>query len=72
MPLDRRTLLSTGLASAGLATAAAAAGPRARAETANAAFQPVFAPDGDGDQTARLQSAIDDAARRGTVRGRIR
>ena len=66
MPLDRRTLLSTGLASAGLATAAAAAGPRARAETANAAFQPVFAPDGDGDQTARLQSAIDDAARRGT------
>src|SRR5688572_2025833 len=66
MPIDRRTLISTGLVSAGLATAAAAAGPRDRAQASTSAASSVaLAPEGDGDQTARLQAAIDDAARRG-------
>ncbi|HRN84257.1 MAG TPA: TIGR03808 family TAT-translocated repetitive protein [Hyphomicrobium sp.] len=64
MPLDRRTLLSTGLVATGFAaTASAAAGPRARAETA---FQTAvsLAPTG-SDQTAEVQAAIDTAAERG-------
>jgi len=56
-------LLSTGLASASLATAAVAAGPRGTAPPA--AGGGLLAPDGDGDQTQRLQAAIDTAARRG-------
>lgn len=72
MPLDRRTLLSTGLVSAGVAStelafaATAAAGPRAPERTTSAAGV-VFAPavrDGQ-DQTAALQAAIDQAAERG-------
>ena len=65
MPLDRRTLISTGLVSAGLATAAAAAGPRERVQALKASLDFTLSPDGHGDQTARLQAAIDDAARRG-------
>ncbi|WP_439541418.1 TIGR03808 family TAT-translocated repetitive protein [Hyphomicrobium sp.] len=65
MPLDRRTLISTGLVSAGLATAAAAAGPRERVPASQPSLDFTLSPDGHGDQTARLQAAIDDAARRG-------
>lgn len=67
MPLDRRTLLSTGLATAGLsatAAAAAAAGPRPRADGATAASF-ALAPREGADQTAELQAAIDQAAQRG-------
>ena len=64
MPFDRRALLASGLATAGLATAAAAAGPRAQAK-APAAGASLFAPEGDGDQTRALQAAIDAAAQRG-------
>jgi uncharacterized secreted repeat protein (TIGR03808 family) len=63
MPLDRRALLGSGLATAGFATAAAAAGPRAQ-EQPTIGF-PLFAPEGDGDQTRALQTAIDRAAQRG-------
>jgi uncharacterized secreted repeat protein (TIGR03808 family) len=61
MPFDRRTVLSTGIFSAGLA--AVAAGPRAAAHAAPSA--PSFAPREGSDQTAELQAAIDAAAERG-------
>lgn len=66
MPLDRRALLSTGIATAGLAvTTGAAAGPRADAKALPAlAFS--ISPDGTADQTAALQAAIDEAAARRT------
>jgi len=64
MPLDRRTLLSAGTASAGFAAALAIAGPRAHAEPIPAGA-PVLEPDGSADQTAQLQAAIDHAAERG-------
>lgn len=65
MPLDRRTLLSTGLAATGFAAtaAAAAAGPRARAGASPRTAIPL-APTG-SDQTAEMQTAIDQAAERG-------
>lgn len=65
MPLDRRTLLSTGLAATGFAAtaAAAAAGPRARAGPSPRTAIPL-APTG-SDQTAEMQTAIDQAAERG-------
>lgn len=64
MDLDRRALLSTGLVSAGLVTTAGAtAGPR-EASRAVPASTFSIAPDGDGDQTAALQAAIDEAAAR--------
>lgn len=61
MAVDRRTILSTGLVSAGF-VAAAAAGPRADARAAPAASGLMPR---DGDQTAELQAAIDNAAARG-------
>jgi len=65
MPLDRRTLLSTGLVSTGLAAAGAAvaadAGPRSSPVGAETAM--LRARDG-VDQTAELQAAIDAAAER--------
>lgn len=60
MPFDRRTLLSAGAVTAGLA----AAGPRAEAQTIAAGPAPLAARDGE-DQTAELQAAINDAAARG-------
>lgn len=66
MPLDRRTLLSTGLIATGMtATAAAAAdaGPRARAGGPPASAL-TLSPQ-EGDQTRVLQAAIDAAARSG-------
>ncbi|MCC7252978.1 TIGR03808 family TAT-translocated repetitive protein [Hyphomicrobium sp.] len=65
MPLDRRTLLSAGLASTGFA-AAAAAGPRAAESTAEPASLTIAPGDG-ADQTAALQAAIDHAAERGVA-----
>jgi uncharacterized secreted repeat protein (TIGR03808 family) len=72
MHLDRRTLLSTGLVSAGLAATAqattppAAAGPR---DDSGADDPPslVIHPKTAGDQTAELQAAIDQAAERGAA-----
>lgn len=68
MPLDRRTLLSTGLVSTGLAaaglSATAVAGPRAQASEAPG-FMPMIAPVDGTDQTAELQTAVDTAAERG-------
>jgi uncharacterized secreted repeat protein (TIGR03808 family) len=65
MHLDRRALLSTGVASAGLAAAAAraGAGPRDPAKGADPASLSI-APDDGGDQTTTLQAAIDQAAER--------
>ncbi|WP_041319237.1 TIGR03808 family TAT-translocated repetitive protein [Hyphomicrobium nitrativorans] len=65
MPLDRRTLLSTGLIATGFAatTASAGAGPRARPEATAPSVLSV-APTS-GDQTAEVQAAIDKAAERG-------
>lgn len=64
MPFDRRTLLSSGLATAGLATAGLVAGPRAEAREVNIAAPGLAARDGE-DQTAEMQAAIDAAAERG-------
>lgn len=62
MPLDRRTLISTGIATAGLAAAAGAtAGPRVQANAAARAALSI-APDDGADHTAALQAAIDQAA----------
>jgi uncharacterized secreted repeat protein (TIGR03808 family) len=68
MPLDRRTLLSTGLVSTGLATvgfsAAAGAGPRPQPPDAPLASS-ALAPIEGADQTAALQMAVDTAAQQG-------
>lgn len=65
MHLDRRTLLSTGVASASVAAATgAAAGPRAGVKLPDELPSLVIAPSG-GDDTAALQAAVDDAAPRG-------
>ena len=66
MHLNRRALISTGVATAGLAAAAAAsAGPRAEAKALQTSSL-LIAPGADGaDQTAELQAAIDQAATRG-------
>ncbi|HYD16261.1 MAG TPA: TIGR03808 family TAT-translocated repetitive protein [Hyphomicrobium sp.] len=65
MHLNRRTLLSTGVASAGLVAAAqAAAGPRAQVRAEQAAYL-VVTPGESTDQTAELQAAIDQASERG-------
>lgn len=68
MHLDRRALLSTGAASAGLVAAtAAAAGPRG-SETGGAPHSSLtIAPDDSTDHTAALQAAIDEAAWRGVA-----
>ena len=63
MHLNRRALLSTGVASAGFAAAAANAGPRDAAGRGDPAG-PVLVPGGGADQTAALQGAIDHAAER--------
>lgn len=65
MPLDRRTLLSTGLIATGFAATAASAatGPRARTD-ASPQSAPALAPT-ESDQTAEVQAAIDTAASRG-------
>lgn len=65
MPLDRRTLLSTGLVATGLAatTAAAGAGPRARAATPPSSALTLTP--ADREQTQDMQAAIDEAARLG-------
>ncbi len=64
MHLDRRTLLSTGLVSTGLATAAVAAGPRDQAR--DGSEKPArLLPDETRDQTSELQTAIDQAAEKG-------
>lgn len=60
MPLDRRTLLSAGAISAGLA---AAAGPRAAAREPEG-DAPLLPARNGADQTAELQAAIDGAAER--------
>lgn len=68
MPLDRRTLLSTGLVSTGLATAgfSAAAATGARPPSSDTPLaSAVLAPIDGADQTAELQSALDNAAQRG-------
>ncbi|MDQ8698306.1 TIGR03808 family TAT-translocated repetitive protein [Hyphomicrobium sp. LHD-15] len=68
MPLDRRTLLSTGLVSTGLAaaglSATAVAGPRPQASEAPGSL-PMIAPVDGSDQTTELQIAVDTAAERG-------
>jgi uncharacterized secreted repeat protein (TIGR03808 family) len=63
MRLDRRALLSTGLATAGLGAAVAAAGPR----TDDALTLPAteLHPHDELDQTAALQAAIDQASDKG-------
>lgn len=64
MHLNRRALLSTGAASAGLAAATAAhAGPREAAIHVDSSA-PMLAPADGEDQTAALQAAIDHAAAR--------
>jgi len=65
MPLDRRTLISTGIVTAGLAAAAGAtAGPRVEANV-DARGSLSIVPDDGADHTAALQAAIDQAAARG-------
>lgn len=68
MPLDRRTLLSTGLLSTGFAAAglgaAATAGPRPQTSDTGSSSLAV-APIEGTDQTAELQIAVNDAAQRG-------
>jgi len=65
MPLDRRTLLSTGLISTGLAAAGAVAAEDAGARKfSDSASGPVISPRDDTDQTAELQAAVDAAAER--------
>ena len=75
MPFDRRSLMSAGLASTGLAMgalvpSAAAAGPRQNGTPAAAGAKAAelgLAPDAAGDQSRVLQAAIDKAAERGQV-----
>lgn len=68
MHLNRRALLSTGAASAGLVAAtAAAAGPRSSETGAAPLSSLTIAPDDGTDQTVALQAAIDEAARRGVA-----
>jgi uncharacterized secreted repeat protein (TIGR03808 family) len=67
MHLDRRALLSTGAASAGLVAATAAAGPRGSEAGAAPQSSLTIAPDDGTDQTAALQAAIDEAARLGAA-----
>lgn len=72
MPLDRRTMLAAGLG-AGLTTAAAAkAGPRSEAQHARVAAVALpsaadlgLEPGSERDQSRALQTAIDEAAKRG-------
>jgi len=68
MPLDRRSVLSAGLGAGLLAAAPAQAGPRRpHAAAASAAPSPAdlgLEPGAERDQTAALQTAIDEAANR--------
>ena len=65
MPLDRRTLLSTGLVATGFAVTATAGGAGPRARTGASPSSAVTLTPSDRDQTQELQAAIDEAARLG-------
>ncbi len=73
MALDRRSVLSAGLG-AGLAAATAKAGPRSDAEGVRLAATALpsiaelgLKPGAEHDQSAAMQAAIDDAAKRGAA-----
>lgn len=65
MPLDRRTLLSTGLIATGLTATAAAAGAGPRTRTAHLETSTLALAPKDGDRTRELQALIDEASRTG-------